>query len=146
MHLSSASNVVAGPALHSARASRAAGHFPAMRGLGVSAVTLGDHGVIKPASSPSSARCRSLVQSGEGSCRDAKGGVRNDDPKQLFCICPAMVSTAICFSPSAAMISPHWWPCFLPAGGHQISPPSGLLARDQTRGLTPLPAVAWASR
>jgi len=44
MHLSSASNVVAGPALHPARASRAARHFPAMRGLGVSAVTLATTG------------------------------------------------------------------------------------------------------
>jgi hypothetical protein len=23
------------------------------------------------------------------------------------------------FSPTTAIISPHWWPCFLPAGGHE---------------------------
>jgi hypothetical protein len=61
--------------------------------------------------------------------------------------------------------SPHSWPCFLPTGGHlisplvaiksprrafgghQISPPvGGGLVGVQVRGLTPLPAVAWASR
>jgi len=26
---------------------------------------------------------------------------------------------AIGFSPTTAIISPHWWPCFLPAGGHE---------------------------
>jgi hypothetical protein len=29
------------------------------------------------------------------------------------------VSMAIGFSPFAAIFSPHWWPCFLPAGGHE---------------------------
>jgi NAD(P)H-flavin reductase len=31
----------------------------------------------------------------------------------------APLSTAICFSPTAAISSPHWWPLFLPAGGHE---------------------------
>ena len=42
------------------------------------------------------------------------------------------------FSPLVAMFSPHWWPSNLPT--------IRVLARDQTRGLTPLPAVAWARR
>jgi hypothetical protein len=28
------------------------------------------------------------------------------------------VSMAICFSPTTAIISPRWWPSFLPTGGH----------------------------
>jgi hypothetical protein len=28
------------------------------------------------------------------------------------------LSMAICFSPSVAMISPHWWPFVFPTGGH----------------------------
>jgi len=35
----------------------------------------------------------------------------------------AGLSMAIWFSPTAAIVSPHWWPWFLPTGGHQISPP-----------------------
>jgi hypothetical protein len=32
------------------------------------------------------------------------------------------VSTVIGFSPTTAIGSPHWWPCFLPTGGHEFSP------------------------
>jgi hypothetical protein len=39
------------------------------------------------------------------------------------------------FSPLVAIISPHWWPSFLPGG-----------ESGQVRGFTPLPAVACASR
>jgi len=42
------------------------------------------------------------------------------------------------FSPLVAMISPHWWPSNLPT--------IRAVGSDQVRGLTPLPAVAWASR
>jgi hypothetical protein len=44
----------------------------------------------------------------------------------------AAVSTAIGFSPTAAIGSPHRWPCFLPAGGHWFSPAGGV--RDHRRG------------
>ena len=37
------------------------------------------------------------------------------------------LSMAICFSPSAAIFSPHWWPCFLPAGGDESPHPQRLL-------------------
>jgi hypothetical protein len=30
---------------------------------------------------------------------------------------------AIGFSPLAAIFSPHWWPLFLPAGGHESPHP-----------------------
>jgi hypothetical protein len=42
------------------------------------------------------------------------------------------------FSPAAAMISPHWWPAFLPTSGCRWG--------VQVRGFTPLPAVACASQ
>jgi Transposase len=41
------------------------------------------------------------------------------------------------FSPLVATECPHWWPPNLPTMG---------VPRGQVRGLTPLPAVAWASR
>ena len=42
------------------------------------------------------------------------------------------------FSPLVAIRCPHWWPSNLPTGA--------LGSGGQVRGLTPLPAVAWASR
>ncbi len=57
------------------------------------------------------------------------------------------------FLPTGGHEIPHWWPSFLPAGGHQMSPlvaiespHRGVGCGGQVRGLTPLPAVAWASR
>ena len=56
------------------------------------------------------------------------------------------------FLPTGGHLIPHWWPSFLPAGGHQISPPVAIVSPrqgvglGQVRGLTPLPAVACASR
>ena len=57
------------------------------------------------------------------------------------------------FLPTGGHEIPHWWPSFLPAGGHQmsplvaiVSPHHGAGSRGQVRGITPLPAVAWASR
>lgn len=77
----------------------------------------------------------------------------------------SVLSTAIGFSPAAAIGSPHRRPCFLPAGGNRFSPLRGLRGRRrgaepvrarrsgegrganrQARGITPLPAVAWVSR
>jgi hypothetical protein len=43
------------------------------------------------------------------------------------------------FLPNGGQIIPHWWPSFLPTGGHRISPPEGVVGRVQVRGLTPLP-------
>ena len=77
-----------------------------------------------------------------------------------------ILSMAIGFSPSTAIGSPHRRPSFLPTGGHEFSPrPGGMsdrrggaepggrgvaamvaLSPSQARGLTPLPAVACASR
>ena len=54
------------------------------------------------------------------------------------------------FSPLVAIFSPHWWPRSSPpvrvvkAGGHEA--PHQLVSGVQARGLTPFPAVAWASR
>jgi hypothetical protein len=48
-------------------------------------------------------------------------------------------------SPLVAIVSPRWWPSDVPTGGHRFSPP-GWIAGGQVRGLTPFPAVAWASR
>ncbi len=48
-------------------------------------------------------------------------------------------------SPLAAIVSPHWWPSDLPTRGHRFSPAGGWVG-VQARGLTPLPAVACASR
>jgi hypothetical protein len=57
------------------------------------------------------------------------------------------------FLPIGGHIIPHWWPSFLPTGGHRISPlmaiespHRGLGWSGQVRGFTPLPAVACASR
>ena len=56
------------------------------------------------------------------------------------------------FLPTGGHLIPHWWPSFLPAGGHRISPPVAIVSPQQglgwvqVRGLTPLPAVACASR
>jgi len=47
-------------------------------------------------------------------------------------------------SPLVAIVSPRWWPSDLPTGGHRISPPG--MRSGQVRGVTPLPAVACASR
>ena len=38
------------------------------------------------------------------------------------------LSMAIENSPSAATFSPHWWPSFLPAGGHEAPQRTGLLS------------------
>ena len=40
---------------------------------------------------------------------------------------------AIGFSPSAATFSPHWWPSFLPTGGHEAPHRSGLLRLVATK-------------
>ena len=48
-------------------------------------------------------------------------------------------------SPLVAIESPRWWPSDLPSGGAIESPHAGC-AGVQVSGLTPLPAVAWASR
>jgi hypothetical protein len=71
---------------------------------------------------------------------------------------------AVEFSPLAAIGSPRWRPCFLPTGGHEFSPwcggsrgldgakavgRSGIESPRRvqlSRGSTPSPAVAWASR
>lgn len=52
------------------------------------------------------------------------------------------LSMAIGFSPSAAIFSPHWWPCFLPAGGHESPHPQRCCFEGQVSALTPFPAVA----
>lgn len=68
--------------------------------------------------------------------------------------------SAIGFSPQTAIGSLRRWPCRLPAGGHRFSPArcrreaeavgrsGAAIARcaRQARGITPLPAVACASR
>jgi hypothetical protein len=56
----------------------------------------------------------------------------------------SVVSMAIGFSPSAATVSPRWWPSFLPTGGHEA--PHQPLGVVQVKGLAPFPVVAWASR
>jgi hypothetical protein len=57
------------------------------------------------------------------------------------------------FSPTAAMFSPRWWPSGLPSAlsARSLRPEAeggAAIARcaPQARGVTPLPAVAWASR
>ena len=56
------------------------------------------------------------------------------------------------FLPTGGHLIPHWWPSFLPAGGHRMSPLVAIESphrgglRGQVRGITPLPAVACASR
>jgi len=43
------------------------------------------------------------------------------------------LSTAIGFSPRAAIGSPQWRPCFLPAGGHRFSPAQGVARSSRSR-------------
>jgi hypothetical protein len=52
----------------------------------------------QPAHTPASCRCR-------------------ETPERA-----SVMSTAICFSPAAAIGSPYWRTCFLPTGAHRISP------------------------
>jgi hypothetical protein len=35
------------------------------------------------------------------------------------------------FLPTGGHLIPHWWPSFLPAGGHQISPPVAIVSPQQ---------------
>ena len=53
------------------------------------------------------------------------------------------------FLPTGGHEIPHWWPSFLPAGGHRKSPLVAIesphrvgCGSGQVRGITPLPAVA----
>jgi hypothetical protein len=92
----------------------------------------------KVPTSPSAAaapRSTGIGQIGQGDIYRAMDVTTNSPFGDLV---TARLSTAICFSPSAAIVSPHWRPSNLPT--------IRAVGSDQVKGLTPLPAVAWASR
>ena len=52
------------------------------------------------------------------------------DPYQVEQGGVQLLSMVMWFSPAAAIGSPRWRPCFLPAGGHGFSPCGGVRGRD----------------
>jgi hypothetical protein len=70
----------------------------------------------------------SRAQAGVGEDRDDGGVAQISRPADRLDGERRQLSTAIGFSPSTAIGSPHRRPCFLPAGGHRFSPLRGCAA------------------